>query len=147
LANDAAVIRNLLIRLYKLQSRLTMMELRDLGITGPQLLVLREINGTRRTIGQIAKAVQLSYSTVSGIIDRLERDGLIGRTRDTEDRRVVWIQPTAMFEEKKQRKKEFFSKDHEGDWLKELTQEEIDTFVKSLRMFINHLEKKAEKRQ
>jgi len=147
LANDAVVIRNLLIRLYKLQSRLTMMELRDLGITGPQLLVLREINGTRRTIGQIAKAVQLSYSTVSGIIDRLERDGLIERKRDTEDRRVVWIQPTASFEEKKQQKKEFFNKDHEGDWLKELTQEEIDTFVKSLKMFITHLEKKAEERQ
>lgn len=66
-------------------------ELEQCGITLPQIFVLGEIKDAPKTIGDIAKSVDLSYSTVSGIVDRLERDGFVQRVRDNKDRRVVWV--------------------------------------------------------
>ena len=43
----------------------------------------------------IANAVQAPISTVSSALDRLEESGLVCRTRNTEDRRVVCIELTA----------------------------------------------------
>lgn len=66
-------------------------ELVKSGITRPQILVLEQIKDAPKTIGDISRALDLSYSTVSGIVDRLERDGLVLRNRDDKDRRVVWV--------------------------------------------------------
>lgn len=46
------------------------------------------------TAAQVAKEVQLSAATVTGIIDRLERGGLIQRDRDTADRQKVYLRLT-----------------------------------------------------
>ncbi len=65
------------------------------GLTGPQLAVLRE--ATRRgptPIGALAKAVHLSQPTVTGVLDRLARRGLVERTRDHSDRRAVNVRVT-----------------------------------------------------
>lgn len=65
------------------------------GLTGPQLVVLREAVRLRAApIGAIARAVHLSQSTVTGILDRLQRRGLVERTRDQEDRRAINISVT-----------------------------------------------------
>ncbi|MBP1931386.1 MarR family winged helix-turn-helix transcriptional regulator [Ammoniphilus resinae] len=66
-------------------------ELSKCGITVPQAIVLDVIRNTPKTIGEISKAIDLSNSTVSGIVDRLERNGLVERQRDQQDRRVVWV--------------------------------------------------------
>jgi DNA-binding MarR family transcriptional regulator len=47
------------------------------------------------TIGQLAAAEQVSAPTMTRLVVGLERDGLAGREGDAEDRRVVWIHPTA----------------------------------------------------
>lgn len=65
------------------------------NITGPQLgclLAVKE-NGPL-TSGNVAKKIYLSPSTVVGIIDRLEKKGLVARTRDSKDRRQVYISIT-----------------------------------------------------
>lgn len=66
-------------------------ELGKCGITLPQAFLLETICEKPRTIGEISELIDLSYSTVSGIADRLERQGIITRYRDKEDRRVVWV--------------------------------------------------------
>jgi DNA-binding MarR family transcriptional regulator len=66
------------------------------GLTAPQLATL---DAARRlgapTVGSLARAVHLSQPTVSGIVDRLERQGLVRRERLAEDRRAVAVQLTA----------------------------------------------------
>ena len=70
---------------------------RDSGLTVPQLLCLRAIAAAKSlevTPAQIARQVQLSPATVTGILDRLERYGLILRERLKHDRRKVGLQLT-----------------------------------------------------
>ncbi len=67
----------------------------QVGLTGPQLAVLRKAGQLERTpIGGLARAVHLSQPTVTGILDRLEKRGLLRRTRDEQDRRAVNISIT-----------------------------------------------------
>jgi len=62
------------------------------GITAPQLAILAAAHEERHpTIGALARAAHLSQPTVSGILDRLERDGLVRRRRSDRDRRQVGV--------------------------------------------------------
>ncbi len=66
------------------------------GLTGPQWLTLREAARLGRPpAGVLSRAVNLSQATVTGILDRLERRGLVERVRDAEDRRSVAVSVTA----------------------------------------------------
>ena len=64
---------------------------KDWGITVPQLLCLRAISEhpAAPSPGSVARAVGVNGSTVTGILDRLEKRGLIRRERSSTDRRVV----------------------------------------------------------
>ena len=65
------------------------------GITGPQLWALKTISqSTRLTIGHLSEKMYLHPSTVTGVIDRLEGKGLVKRSRDSIDRRVVTLDLT-----------------------------------------------------
>jgi DNA-binding MarR family transcriptional regulator len=68
---------------------------RESGLTGPQLLVMQLI-GTygEVTSGVIAREVSLSQATVTSILDRLERKGMLQRERSTHDRRKVMVSLT-----------------------------------------------------
>lgn len=59
------------------------------GLTGPQLLLLQELGDGEISAGALAERVCLSQATVTGILDRLQRRGLVTRRRDQEDRRRV----------------------------------------------------------
>ncbi len=66
------------------------------NITSPQLVALLAIAQTGpSTLKAIGRAIQLSPSTVVGIVDRLEEKGLVSRQRDTRDRRNVFVAVTA----------------------------------------------------
>ena len=61
-------------------------------LTGPQLATLRGAQSLGEvSIGSLARAVHLSQPTVSGILNRLERRGLVVRRRSVGDRRSVVI--------------------------------------------------------
>jgi DNA-binding MarR family transcriptional regulator len=65
------------------------------GLTGPQLATLREaarLHGASASV--LARAVNLSQPTLTGILDRLERRGLVTRSRSGTDRRSVVITAT-----------------------------------------------------
>ncbi|WP_051687337.1 MarR family winged helix-turn-helix transcriptional regulator [Microbulbifer sp. HZ11] len=60
------------------------------GLTAPQLLLLQAIREQGQvTIGALAKEISLSQATVTTILDRLERRGLVYRERSSEDKRKV----------------------------------------------------------
>lgn len=46
------------------------------------------------TIGELAGHLQIKEPTVTATVDRLEQEGLVARTRSTEDRRVVRVRIT-----------------------------------------------------
>jgi len=61
------------------------------GLTGPQLLLLQAIRDSGDAkVGELAKAVNLSQATVTTILDRLEKRGLVYRQRSTVDKRKVY---------------------------------------------------------
>lgn len=66
------------------------------GLTGPQLVCLRTLARLGPiTPSVLAREMDLSHATVTGIVDRLESQGLLARTRDAVDRRRVVIGLTA----------------------------------------------------
>jgi len=75
-------------------------EYEDYDITGTQgvLMGILSFCGQMK-ISELSKRMGLSNSTVSGIIDRLERQGLVERKRSEEDRRVVYVDITPVVKE------------------------------------------------
>ncbi len=66
--------------------------LTNFKITPPQfnaLLVLRRHGDM--TIGELGEQMYLACSTATDLVDRMERNGLVERVRDTNDRRVIRI--------------------------------------------------------
>lgn len=60
------------------------------GLTAPQLVVLRELDRREEaTGGELARAASVSHATVTGILDRLEKRGLVQRSRSAQDKRRV----------------------------------------------------------
>jgi DNA-binding MarR family transcriptional regulator len=62
----------------------------DFSITPPQfdaLLLLQEYGDL--TIGELSQKMYLAYSTTTDLVDRMERNELVERVRDQNDRRVV----------------------------------------------------------
>ncbi len=67
-------------------------EFKKVNLTEPQGMLIRCLahNGDMK-ISDLSKRLDLSNSTVSGIVDRLEKNGFVNRERSKEDRRVVNI--------------------------------------------------------
>jgi DNA-binding MarR family transcriptional regulator len=65
------------------------------GLTAPQLIVLGEISRSGKiTAGQLAENVSVSNATITGILKRLSKRGLIERRRSDKDRRRVLVKLT-----------------------------------------------------
>jgi DNA-binding MarR family transcriptional regulator len=63
-----------------------------IGITGPQRLVLKVVRQfPGLTASELAHIVRLHPSTITGVVQRLERKGLLARVRDAEDQRRVHL--------------------------------------------------------
>jgi DNA-binding MarR family transcriptional regulator len=81
--------------LYTESRRLTKELARQVDLTGPQLTVLKMLEGLGDlSLSELSERIRAQNSTVTGIIDRMERESLVVRTRSTEDRRVVKIKLT-----------------------------------------------------
>jgi len=73
----------------------------DHGVTPSQFLVMKML-GSRGRMGtkEIAELLDVTPGNVTGIIDRLERDGLVYRNRGSQDRRTIHIRLTEAGSEK-----------------------------------------------
>jgi DNA-binding MarR family transcriptional regulator len=67
------------------------------GLTLPQTAVMHEVIAhSGISLKQLSKRLSLAHSTVSGIVDRLKKRGMIERRPDKNDGRISSIFPTAV---------------------------------------------------
>jgi len=70
--------------------------LQRFGLTAPQLAALSAIERLQPiSVGALARSIHLSQATLTGVLDRLQRQSLIHRARDANDRRSVVVELTA----------------------------------------------------
>lgn len=70
------------------------------GITGSQFFVLKRIRERKRlTVSEAAENLGVSLSAITALVDRLVKTGMVTRTRDENDRRLVWLEITPEGEE------------------------------------------------
>lgn len=66
--------------------------LKNYAITAPQFIALQWLlEDGDLTIGELSRKINLAFSTTTDLVDRMEKNKLVERTRDTKDRRVVRI--------------------------------------------------------
>ncbi len=117
-------------------------EIKDTNLTVPQVLVCRCIKDEPQMVSSISETVKLANSTVSSIIDRLEKNGYVTRIRDSKDRRIVWVAGTEKLALLRKKmpvlEEEFFSL-----LFDDLEKESIDQIIRSLEQLANHMKKKV----
>jgi len=92
---DVARIVEAIVYLYTESRRVTKELARVYGLTGPQVTVLKMLEGIGAlSLSDLSARMSARNSTVTGIADRMERDGLVERKRDADDRRIVRIRLT-----------------------------------------------------
>ncbi|MBN4059129.1 MarR family transcriptional regulator [Endomicrobium sp. AH-315-J14] len=85
-----------LLYLYTESRRLTKGMAADYGLTGPQLTVIKLLEQIGDlTLSSLSARIRARNSTVTGIIDRMEREDLVARERSKTDRRKVLIRLTS----------------------------------------------------
>ncbi|MDI3480506.1 MAG: hypothetical protein PWQ97_161 [Tepidanaerobacteraceae bacterium] len=104
-----------------------------MGLTMPQSMVIGILSKFgKMKISELSDRLGLSNSTVSGIIDRLEKQGIVTRERSIEDRRVVYVSLCSDFEEIH---KDFHKKVEESlvNIISKGTPEEIDKIIEGFK--------------
>jgi DNA-binding MarR family transcriptional regulator len=72
----------------------------DKGITMPQGMLIGILHKQGEVkVTELSEKMGLSNSTVSGIIDRLEKQDIVERVRSQEDRRIVYVKLTKKYSE------------------------------------------------
>jgi DNA-binding MarR family transcriptional regulator len=62
------------------------------GLTGPQVTALKLLESTGQlSLSDLSARMSAKNSTVTGLVDRMVRDGLVERVRSQDDRRVILI--------------------------------------------------------
>jgi DNA-binding MarR family transcriptional regulator len=110
-------------------------------LTIPQTSVMRVVVRNHGiNLRDLSRAVSLAHSTVSGIVDRLEKRGMIERRPDTGDGRVSCIYPTSVVEEFVQERLPVLSRGPITSALERATPEErtaISTAIRRLRELLD----------
>ena len=89
----------------------------NFSVTLPQFDVLSELEHANETLtmSQLSKELMVSNGNITGVVDRLEKNGLVKRVRPDHDRRIQFIELTdtgaAEFKRMAQ---------HHEQWLEEL---------------------------
>lgn len=66
--------------------------LKDFNITGPQFSALQWLmTEGNLTIGELSQKMKLACSTITDLIDRMEKSDLVVRQKDEKDKRIVRI--------------------------------------------------------
>jgi DNA-binding MarR family transcriptional regulator len=95
LKSDVDQVLEAIIYLYTESRRITKELAKRADLTGPQLTVVKLLEQVGDlSLSELSDKIRAQNSTVTGIIDRMEREGLVTRERSKEDRRVVHIRLT-----------------------------------------------------
>jgi DNA-binding MarR family transcriptional regulator len=89
---DMDAVAEAIVYLYTESRRITKGLAGRYGLTGPQLAVVKMLEPVGKlSLSELSERIRARNSTVTGIIDRMEREGLVERRRSEQDRRVVHI--------------------------------------------------------
>lgn len=92
---DVDELLKLLVFLYTENRRITKLIAARADLTGPQLTVVKMLEQMGDlSLSELSDAIRAQNSTMTGIVDRMEREEIVERVRSTEDRRVVRIHLT-----------------------------------------------------
>lgn len=81
--------------LYTEMRRVTKEVARELGLTGPQVSAIKILETFGDiSLSELSDRMSARNSTITGVVDRMERNGLVERIRSEEDRRVTLIRLT-----------------------------------------------------
>jgi DNA-binding MarR family transcriptional regulator len=96
--NRRAIDKQLSFALYGAANRMIRMHkpfLEPLGLTFPQYLVMVELlAGSPRSVGELGTRVGMDTGTITPLVKRLEKSGLVTRQRDVQDERRVVVDLT-----------------------------------------------------
>lgn len=88
------------LRIYRVISEEFRGRFGNVTLTFPQTMVLSLLGSQgSMPISELASSIGSANSTISGVLDRLERMDLVQRIRSEEDRRVVYVSTTDHFAE------------------------------------------------
>lgn len=94
--DDVDAVVETIVYLYTESRRLTKAMAARYGLTGPQLTVVKMLESIGdMSLSELSERIHAQNSTVTGIIDRMQREGLVMRSRSSRDRRVVRIRLTS----------------------------------------------------
>lgn len=96
LSGQLAAIERLMLRMSWVEQRRFGQDLSEYGLTVPQFFVLRSILQRERqaTMSALADETLQRCATMTGIVGRLVKLGLVTRERDARDRRRVLVELT-----------------------------------------------------
>ncbi len=96
LSEQLTNLERLMLRVGWLEQRRLARDLADFGLTVTQFSVLRSVlHGDKQpTMSALADETLLRCATMTGIVDRLARMGLVARERDPGDKRRVLVELT-----------------------------------------------------
>ena len=109
------------------------------NFTMPQTMIIYNlVNNDKMKISDLSEKMGLTNSTVSGIVDRLEDQGVVTRERSIKDRRVVYVELTP------ENKKKYLDMNANLDryfheMLEDLSPEQINNALDSLGLLKNAL--------
>lgn len=108
----------------------------DLVVTGPRLVglrILQEVGASKA--GDLASCLGIKPPAMSSLLDALERDGLIARDHDPDDRRVTLVTVTdngsTVLREAEERRRE-----HMRVYLEVLSEDDIRSLIRIQRKLI-----------
>jgi DNA-binding MarR family transcriptional regulator len=94
LAEQVADLEQLILRVSWMEQRRFAQQLSEFGLTVPQFFVLRSIRRREQhpTMSTLADETLQRCATITGIVGRLVKLGLVERQRDKHDRRRVLVE-------------------------------------------------------
>lgn len=113
----------------------------EMNLTGPQAMlvgIIAHYGGMK--ISDLSEKMGLSNSTVSGIVDRLEKHGIVERIRSSDDRRVVQVNVTSEHKAHVKNKFEVIEQKFE-DVMNKATDDEVKKVFEGLEILIKLIKK------
>lgn len=119
--------------------------LNNYPITSPQFVALQWLlDEGDLTIGELSNKISLAFSTTTDLVDRMEKNELVVRVRDQNDRRVVRIRVlekgSTIIHEVIQKRREYL-----GEVLTNFSNEETETLNKLLGFLHDQMKSVNEK--
>jgi len=93
---DLAELSETIFALYAQGRRMNQRLAAQHGLTAQQLAALSLLaHSSPLSLGELGESMRTGASTLTGIVDRMEREGIVARERSAEDRRVWRVALTA----------------------------------------------------